>query len=259
MKCRFFPTLLAAIIPMAGTAQIEMNDSVSIRQNVTGGLHPETIGTAESESTLTKPAVYPWTLNPTIYPLMTYARATDLNISGLHCTPGQASLFHWNSGGISASGSSGSLPGLMQIDRGALGIYQSAGSFTFQAGVMANKYGYFKGLHTQYGVNGSITYRFSPRLSATIFGDYYFGRPPRMADGAPMPPSMVGYYGRCSYGGYVDYQVNEYWGVQAGAQSVQQVGTDKYEAEPIITPYYKINKKVAIGLPVGQILYHLLK
>lgn len=74
-----------------------------------------------------------------------------------------------------------------------------------------------------------------------------------------MPPSMMGYYGRSTYGGYLDYRFNEHWGGQAGVQTVQQVGTGKYEAEPIVTPYYKINKKVAIGLPVGQILYHVLK
>ncbi len=80
-----------------------------------------------------------------------------------------------------------------------------------------------------------------------------------MANGMPMPPSMMGYYGRSTYGGYLDYRINEHWGVQTGVQTVQQVGTGKYEAEPIVTPYYKINKKVAIGLPVGQILYHVLK
>ena len=70
---------------------------------------------------------------------------------------------------------------------------------------------------------------------------------------------MIGYYGRSTFGGYFDFQINERWGVQTGAQTVQQVGTNRYKAEPIVTPYYRINKKVAIGLPVGQILYHILK
>lgn len=80
-----------------------------------------------------------------------------------------------------------------------------------------------------------------------------------MANGMPMPPLMLGYYGRSTFGGYVDYHINEHWGVQTGVQTVQQVGTNRYRAEPIVTPYYKINKKVAIGLPVGQILYHILR
>ena len=70
---------------------------------------------------------------------------------------------------------------------------------------------------------------------------------------------MIGYYGHTKYGGYVDYRLNEHWGIQAGAQTVQQAGTNKYQAEPIVTPYYKLNKKVSIGLPAGQILYHILK
>ena len=61
---------------------------------------------------------------------------------------------------------------------------------------------------------------------------------------------MIGYYGRSTFGGYFDFQINERWGVQTGMQTVQQVGTNRYKAEPIVTPYYRINKKVAIGLPV---------
>lgn len=103
------------------------------------------------------------------------------------------------------------------------------------------------------------SYQFTPRLSATLFGEHYFGRPPMMANGMPMPPSMLGYYGRSKYGVSFDYQIDEHWGVETGVQTVQQVGTNKHKAEPIVTPYYKISKKVAIGLPVGQILYHILR
>lgn len=85
------------------------------------------------------------------------------------------------------------------------GIYQSVGNFRFHAGGMVNKYGYINGLHTQYGLNGSISYQFTPRLSATIFSEYYFGQPPRMANGMPMPPAMIGYYGRSTFGGYFDF------------------------------------------------------
>lgn len=262
MDYRHFFTLLLAAIPMVSTAQIEMKDSISVGQTARDSIRP---GTAENPydqpSNLSRPVDYRMAYNPAANPLFPYrlSRPVDLQIPDFHFTPGISRLFSWRSGAIVASGGARSFPGMMQIDSGTFGIYQSAGDFTFYAGGMANKYGYFRGLHTQYGLNGSITYRFTPRLSATVFGDYYFGQPPRMANGMPMPPSMLGYYGRSTFGGYVDYHINEHWGVQTGVQTVQQVGTNRYRAEPIVTPYYKINKKVAIGLPVGQILYHVLR
>lgn len=74
-----------------------------------------------------------------------------------------------------------------------------------------------------------------------------------------LPPSIAGYYGRTSFGGYLDYQINDYWGVEAGARTVRQLDTNRFESEPIVTPYYKINKKVKIELPIAEILYHILK
>lgn len=262
MDYRHFFTLLLAVIPMVSTAQTGMKDSISVWQTARDSIHPGTLENPHDQpSGLSRPVDYRMAYNPAADPLFPYrlARPVDLQIPDFHFTPGNARLFSWRSGGIVASGGTRSFPGMMLIDNGAAGIYQSAGDFTFYAGGMANKYGYFRGLHTQYGLNGSITYRFTPGLSATVFGEYYFGQPPRMANGMPMPPSMLGYYGRSTFGGYVDYRINEHWGVQTGVQTVQQVGTNRYRAEPIVTPYYKINKKVAIGLPVGQILYHVLR
>lgn len=179
----------------------------------------------------------------------------DLSPAGV----GEGSVFDWRSGSIVATGATQRFPGLMNVDSGSIGINQSVGNFSFYLGGRVNKYGYLKGVHTQYGVDGSLSYQLASGLSVTAFGEYYFGRPPFMGNGLPMQPAMVGFYARSRFGGYVDYQINEHWGVMTGAQTVQQVGTNIYKTEPIVTPYYRINKKVAIGLPVGQILYHLLK
>ncbi len=257
MKHNYFLALLLLIFPMVCFSQIEMKDTISLEQNP-----PDRIQKSDSKSGLIRNIeyhrIYEYEMDPP-YPYGGSAHPVNLNISDFHFTPGQEKLLDWNSGMVIATGGTRSFPGLMQIDGGTLGIYQSAGNFTFRAGGMVNKYGYFNGLQTQYSLNGSITYQFTPRLSATIFGDYYFGSPSQMVKSMPMPPSIIGYYGRSTYGGYVDIQINEHWGVQTGVQTVQQIGTNKYQAEPIVTPYYKINKKVAIGLPVGQILYNILK
>lgn len=262
MRYKYYMSLLVALLPTVVFAQTELKDStINIAPAIQDSVRMESTVKLDSMSTVINPAEYRWRYNPEMDMLFPYRAAypLDLHVPDLRFTPGQARLSSWGSGEIVASGGIRAFPGLMQIESGALGIYQSAGDFTFYAGAMVNKYGYFRGLHTQYGINGSISYQFTPKLSATVFGDYYFGRPPRMANGMPMPPAMIGYYGQSKFGGYLDYQINERWGVQTGVQTVQQVGTNRYRAEPIVTPYYKISKKVAIGLPVGQILYHVLK
>lgn len=261
MKHNRLLALLLAAIPLACFPQTELNDSISSGQNKFEGISMDGAAKPDSISGVKITEAYHSEYTPALPPLFPYslAQPLDLHIPTLHFTPGQSSLFNWNNGAIVASGGTRSFPGLMQIDSGGLSIYQSVGNFSFHAGGIVNKYGYFNGLHTRYGLNGSISYQFTPRLSATLFGEYYFGQPPQMANGMPMPPAMIGYYGRSTFGGYFDFQINERWGVQTGVQTVQQVGTNRYEAEPIVTPYYKISKKVAIGLPVGQILYHILK
>lgn len=202
--------------------------------------------------------------NPVVDPLFNYrmVQPQELDVPGLSFVPGQATIFSWSTGEVIAEGGRTVYPGLMQIDSGSIGVYQRVGNFTLYAGGIVNKYGYFKGLHTQYGLNGSITYSFSPKVSLTAFGTYYFGKPPIMGGNLPMPPAMVGYYGMSKFGGYINYDAGERAGVLVGGQIVQQVGTHQYEPEPIVTPYFKVGrgkKKIAIGLPVGQILHGILR
>lgn len=177
-------------------------------------------------------------------------------VPSLYLTPEQSGFFSWNNGGIFISARTVSYPGLMTVDNGTLGLYQTFGNLNFNLGVTANKYGWYQGLSTQYGLNGNLNYHFTPKLSATFYAIYYLSKPPFMANGMPMPPSMLGYYGYTRFGGYVDYKVNERIGVQFGGQIVKRTYSNRYEAEPIATPYITVGrkKKIGIGLPVGQIL-----
>ncbi|MDE6741776.1 MAG: hypothetical protein K2J58_05550 [Muribaculaceae bacterium] len=172
--------------------------------------------------------------------------------------PGTAFIPLWRNGGLAAAGRMEVMPGLMRIDSGSFGIRQSIGNISFYMGVVANKYGFFNGLHTQYGVNGNFLYQFSPNLSFTGFGTYYFGQPSMIGNGLPMQPAMIGYYKVSTFGEYLSYQFNETFGVDVGAQAVQQFGTEKYQLEPIVTPTVKVGK-VKFGLPVGQILNGIIR
>ena len=170
------------------------------------------------------------------------------------CLPGMSVIPLWNNAQFVATGDIQVMPGLMQIHSGAIGLNQNIGNFSLYMGAVANKYGYFNGLHTQYGVSGNLQYHITPKLSITAFGTYYFGRP----NGFPLLPSMIGYYRTSKFGGYMSYQFNETFGVDVGAQAVQQFGTNLYRVEPIVTPTVKLGK-VKLGLPVGQILHGIIR
>lgn len=164
----------------------------------------------------------------------------------------QSAMPLWTGGGLVASGDHNVFPGLMQVDSGSVGIGQAFGNWSLYAGGNVTKYGFYRGVHTQLGVNANITCYISPSMSITAFGSYYFGNPPLMANGMPMPAAMAGFYNRSVFGGYATYSFSNSFGLMLGAQAVQQLGTQQYRIEPIATPYFKIGK-VAVGLPVGEI------
>lgn len=253
--------LISAIIPLQLSSQTEPVDTITY--GMESSVHPkvEQLTTQDSIDRQEYPASFAPYFNPTLDPSFVFRPVRPVVIDTQIRPPisGEASIFYWNSGEMTASGGIRQFPGMMQIECASIGIRQDTGNFSFYIGGTANKYGYYGGVHTQYGIDGNVTYRLTAGISLTAFGNYYFGQPPVMANGMPMPPSMIGYFARSTFGGYLDYRINDHWGIQTGAQTVRQIGTNRYEAEPIVTPYYKINKKIAIGLPVGQILYHILK
>lgn len=174
--------------------------------------------------------------------------------------PGESAPFNWKGGGLFGTGYTTDYPGLMRLDNVALGAYQNFGNFTAYAGGIANRYGnYWGGVQTQFGVEASLAYQIAPGLSANVFGIYYFNNHPQQAYGLPITPAMVGFYDRTNFGASLDYQINDRWGVEAGAQMVRPLGSNRLEAIPIASPYYKINNKVKISLPVGEMLYHILR
>lgn len=167
--------------------------------------------------------------------------------------PGTAYIPTWKNGGVLATGSISEFPGMMSIHTGAVGLIQNYGKWNLYIGGEANKYGYFNGLHTQYGINGSISYSISPLITLTGYGTYYFGRAPMMANGMPMSPGMLGYFSASNFGATAEFQFNETFGLIVGGEAVQEIGTNRYRFEPIVTPTIKIGK-VKIGIPVGEIV-----
>ncbi len=161
-------------------------------------------------------------------------------------------LAAWRGGAVTASGSSTSMPGLMGIESGRITINQSLGPLTISAWAGADKFGYFRGLQTAYGFGGQIDYMINDRWSVTAFGHYY-------TPIHPLTPAMAGYMSTSGFGGYASYNINDHWGISVGAQATRSLVTNRWEAQPIVTPYYRVNKKVSIGIDVGGIIYNLAK
>lgn len=166
--------------------------------------------------------------------------------------PGMVGFKLWKGASITVDGASASMPGLMGIESGRLTFNQDFGRFSFSAWGNVDKFGYFRGLQTSWGFGGQLSYRFNERLSMTVFGSY----------SSPLNPhtvAMAPYISAPNFGGYVTYDINDHWGVHVGAQATRSLVTNRWEAQPIVMPYYKINGQAAIGVDVGGILYNVLK
>ena len=78
---------------------------------------------------------------------------------------------------FTAVGTYRSYIGLMDVQSVSGNMQYNLGAITMQGGLITNRYHYYRGIISQYGISGQIVYRFNPNLSATIFGTYYNTNP----------------------------------------------------------------------------------
>lgn len=243
--CAFIFTIL--ILPFSAIAQTEGRDSIAIYYPHSGNNLNDTTNLyynfdkkyAEVNGLAYKNAFTRDTV---------FLMPADLDIAP---TPGIASLASWSTGSIYAAGGIRIIPGIMAINLGSIHISQNFGQLSVDAYAVANKYGYFRGQQTSYGVGGALTYRFSDKLSATLFGEYH----------SPVniyQPAMAGYVSIPRFGGYVDSSFSSKFGVEVGVQGYRSMMTQRIEAQPIIKPYFRLSKDSKIGIDFGGILYQML-
>lgn len=174
-------------------------------------------------------------------------------------TPGVATIVSLPNLNVTAGGSAKSLPGLAGIESGKLSASALFGPLTLTAWAGAEKYGYFRGLQTIYGFGGAVSYQISPRLSLTAYGSYYTSPSSHNGPDIRLQPGLAGMMSMTTIGGYASYDLSEHWGVSVGAEATRSVFDRRWHAQPIVTPYYKINENVSIGANVGGIAYGLLQ
>ncbi len=158
----------------------------------------------------------------------------------------------WDSGGLIGHINSSAMFGRLGMERGGLSVVQNVGRFTFTAMVEGIKLGYFNGMSNAWGVGGSVTYRAMDCLSFTAYGSYY-SNPGFLQTGIN---SMVPV---TNFGGYVNWQISEHWGVKAGAQAFRSTIGNRWEAVPTVIPYYRFSNGRELGIDVGSIVYEVIK
>lgn len=179
--------------------------------------------------------------------LLPYVDDASLPPGFLKFSPASEKALKW----LDVQSSMQSVPGLMGIESVTASARFSLGNFTFEPQAHAIKYGYLRGLQTSYGIGATIDYRFSSRLSVTVFGSYF------TPTHAPTP-AIAGFMQTSRIGGYATWRMSERWSLSAGAQAVHSpYCINKWQTVPILVPTYHINSKVAVGVDVGGILYNI--
>ncbi len=164
---------------------------------------------------------------------------------------GIAPIAMWGTGGLMAMGARQSLPGLMGHEHGALTFTQMLGPLSLTASATADKYGYYRGLQTVYGLSGTATYTINETFGLTLFGSYY-ARNPYM--GAAMMP----YVSSTNFGGFMSVNFSDHFGVDVGAQSTYRPYARGWHTQPIVMPYYRTDSGAKIGIDIGGLLLEVI-
>lgn len=165
----------------------------------------------------------------------------------------------WPTGGIMAMGSRNSYPGLMGVESGSITMYQQFGNVGVTLEGSVDKYAGFRSLLTRYSVGGSIDWRINDTFSLHTFGTYVPGSRRSVMNAASGNMGMVGYMGTTNIGGFLSVDFSERFGVDVGGQGYYNMATGKWDAQPILQPYVKLDNGAKIGVDVGGILYQILR
>ena len=152
---------------------------------------------------------------------------------------------------LTATGAYRSYIGLMDVQSVSGNMQYSFGAINMQGALIANRYHYYRGIISQYGISGQIVYSFNPNLSATIFGTYYNTNPFISMAAFPFVPTT-------SYGGYMTVGNNSFY-MNLGVERRYNTFEHKMETVPIISPAFKISNKVTIELPLGDLVKHVVE
>jgi hypothetical protein len=158
----------------------------------------------------------------------------------------QGAIASWRGGELTGSNAHTTMPGLLVNQNAEMSVTQQYGDITLQGGISANRFAFQRGLQTQYGINGSMTYTFNENLSMTMFGRY-------VSNSFYYSMAAFPFIGTSAYGSYVTLH-NEKIGIDLGVKRQYDPFRHQWYTDPIVTPQFKINNKVKIGVEMGHFL-----
>jgi len=162
---------------------------------------------------------------------------------------GAMSFNLWRRGAFGVNTATAQMPGLMDFQTGSLTLHQDFGRLHLTASATVNKYWMpmQSRLITQYGFGGTVGYDVNRTVSLYAFG-YYFSSNPIVA------PAFSPFMNTTTYGGYADIRINDRFGSNVGVRRYVNPMSGRWTTEPIVTPYFRIGKKMKLELPIGNLL-----
>jgi hypothetical protein len=160
----------------------------------------------------------------------------EYNVSGV--------IKQFKRGAITGAGSQDALINLGTINKVRIAYYhQFSDKLWMDVGVNATKMSGARFSNQFFGASGSFSYQPQERLTLNTFGSYAF--------------STFSGLTTYQYGGSVAYDITKKVGLEIGVQRQYNSFNNNWETLPIIKPYYKINKRVALEMDFGGVLHEV--
>lgn len=164
---------------------------------------------------------------------------------------GYMPLWAWKNINIDVSGEQQHYIGLANISSGTMAVDLSLPNLYIRLYGKANKFSYYHGLQTVWGMGGIINYQISRRLSLCAFGEFYTRNP--YIGHAAMP-----YLPYNCYGGYLRVETSGPVNMDLGVQSRYNAYDRSWETLPIVRPYLNTKSKVKLGIDFGSPIKNIL-
>lgn len=162
----------------------------------------------------------------------------------------EESIHLWEGGSLVGTGYTNRYIGLGNIAVARVGVMQTIGNLSITIGVEGEKLHVNRDLHNNFGAYANGTLKLNDKLTLNVFGAYYNSRY------IDMPTNSL--MGTTHYGASIDYQINDRWGIEAGANRVYNPYSRKWETIPILAPSFKMGKH-KIGIDFGSIIYSIFR
>ena len=238
-------TILLAVATITANAQTEGNDKKTLSGN------DAAVGTMNfSDQMLTDTMRFNVeALQPGLLPRTTDNPRPGTELKEQYTMQGTKPFVLWQGGLLSINGATVDMPGMMGFETGVVALHQDFGRLHLTASAIANKYWMpMQGtLATQYGIGGNVSFEVSEHLSLHAFGYYYNINP-------TVGPALSPYISTTAYGGYADIRFSDHAGSNVGIRRYLNPMSGRWTTEPIVTPYFRISKKMKLELPVGGLL-----